>query len=101
MSVLFASQARLADASEFTYRVTTVDLRKTKLTGRVYQVRSERKLLVCQRRTVNALLQNAVHHWAVNACQRDPRCQQKYQALRQRGKSYGSPTTSPVIMPHW
>ena len=50
--------------------------------------RSGRKLVVCQRRAVNGLLQNAVHHWSANACQRDARCRQNYQALRQRGKPH-------------
>ena len=51
--------------------------------------RSGRKLVVCQRRAVNQLLQNALYHWAANACLHDAHCKQKYQALRQRGKSHG------------
>ncbi len=51
--------------------------------------RSRRKLLVCQRRAVNQLLQDAVYHWAANACLHDARCKQKYKALRQQGKSHG------------
>lgn len=49
---------------------------------------SGRKRVVSQRRAVNRLLQKAVHHWAANACLRDARCKQKYQALRQRGKTH-------------
>ena len=51
--------------------------------------RSRRKLAVCQRRAVNRMLQSAVCHWAANACLHDARCKQKYQALRERGKSHG------------
>ncbi len=51
--------------------------------------RSGRKLVVCQRRAVNQLLQNALYHWTANACLHDARCKQKYKALRQRGKSHG------------
>jgi transposase len=51
----------------------------TKQSGKWRQVR--------MRYACNARLRNAVHHWARNSAQRDPRIAALYQRLRARGKS--------------
>ena len=51
--------------------------------------RSGKKRIVCQRRAVNVLMQNALYHWTRIACQHDAVCKQKYHSLRARGKTRG------------
>ncbi len=51
--------------------------------------RSGKKTVVCQRRAVNNLMQNALYHWARVACQHDAKCKRKYDCLKARGKTHG------------
>jgi transposase len=51
--------------------------------------RSGNKCVVVRRQACNPRLRDAVYHWARVAVQRDPVSHDKYQALRERGKSHG------------
>ncbi len=51
--------------------------------------RSGKKTVICQRRSVNSLMQNALYHWARVACQHDAKCKRKYDSLKARGKTHG------------
>lgn len=51
--------------------------------------RSGKRTIICQRRAVNNLMQNALYHWSRVACQHDAICRQKYDSLKARGKTHG------------
>jgi transposase len=51
--------------------------------------RSGKTCWVTRRLACNERLREAVYHWARVAMQIDPRCKERYAALRRRGKSHG------------
>lgn len=51
--------------------------------------RSGKSHRVIMRYAAHVRLRNTVYHWARVASQRDPKCQARYAALRQRGHSHG------------
>ena len=71
------------------------------LTGRDYKAlrtlsgvapvtkRSGKSCVVVMRYAAHPRLREAVFHWARVAVQNDPKCKSRYEALRERGHSYG------------
>ena len=51
--------------------------------------RSGKAHIVVMRYAAQTRLRNAVFHWARVAVLNDPKCRGRYEALRQRGHSYG------------
>jgi transposase len=51
--------------------------------------RSGKTLIVVRRHACNKRLEEAVHHWARVAVQRDPTCHRRYAELRARGHTHG------------